>query len=129
MTLEQSLRCWLREEQPLKNQRRPSLDGLLNAYNEWALSHDGVLCQRRTFKRFMHCPRGHWFHAGSKRGERLCRTCHRQCMAERRREQRQPLAAWLEDFLRAGPGDTSRYGNLCTFAESRCNVLNRLVGQ
>jgi hypothetical protein len=26
-------------------------------------------------------------------------------------------------------GDTSRNGNLCTFAESRCNVLNRLAGQ
>ena len=26
-------------------------------------------------------------------------------------------------------GDTSRNGNLCTFAESRCNVLNRLVGR
>jgi hypothetical protein len=25
--------------------------------------------------------------------------------------------------------DTSRNGNLCTFAESRCNVLNRLAGQ
>jgi hypothetical protein len=26
-------------------------------------------------------------------------------------------------------GDTSRNGNLCTFAESRCNVLNCLSGQ
>jgi len=26
-------------------------------------------------------------------------------------------------------GDTSRNGNLCTFTESRCNVLNRLAGQ
>jgi hypothetical protein len=26
-------------------------------------------------------------------------------------------------------GDTSRNGDLCTFAESRCNVLNRLAGQ
>jgi alpha-galactosidase len=30
---------------------------------------------------------------------------------------------------RGAIGDTSRNGNLCTFAESGCNVLNRLAGQ
>jgi hypothetical protein len=29
----------------------------------------------------------------------------------------------------APSGDTSGNGNLCTFAESQCNVLNRLAGQ
>jgi macrolide transport system ATP-binding/permease protein len=33
-----------------------------------------------------------------------------------------------DGIFRTLGGDTSRNGNLCTFAESRCNVLNRLAG-
>jgi hypothetical protein len=47
------------------------------------------------------------------------------------------VADWLFSFaarcepkgLMGGLGDTSQNGNLCTFAECLCNVLNRLVGQ
>jgi hypothetical protein len=39
------------------------------------------------------------------------------------------LAAQSIKFESGRVGDTSQNGNLCTFAESRCNVLNRLAGQ